>query len=94
MLYVPSNWWHEVITDDDEEGLSMGINYFFEPYYIRNRLEKEVFLHANRVYSHMEKGVDQTAFPCAKKHVCFKHSKKRSAGGWTRRRRRESKEEL
>lgn len=72
MIYVPSSWWHEVVTDDDDEGISIGINYFFEPYFVRRRDLKSVFLHENRMYAHLREGVNQTAELCAGKYICFK----------------------
>ena len=74
MIYVPSYWWHEVITNGDFEGKSIGINYFFEPFYIRRRAGKNVMLHKNRMYSHLF-GEAASAVPCAKKTICFKNSR-------------------
>jgi hypothetical protein len=73
MIYVPSYWWHEVITNGDFEGKSIGINYFFEPFYIRRRAGKHVMLHKNRMYAHLH-GEVASAVPCAKKNICFKKS--------------------
>ena len=71
MVYVPSMWWHEVSTDDDEEGLSMGVNYFFDPFFIRRRAQKQVYLHESRMYYHIKAGPDQLATPCTEKYVCL-----------------------
>jgi hypothetical protein len=34
-LFLPSHWWHEVISNPDEEGKSIATNKFFEPFYNR-----------------------------------------------------------
>lgn len=75
MIYVPSAWWHEVITDDNQEGLSAGINYFFDPYFVRRRDFGHVYLHESRKYSHIRSGPAQTARPCTNNYVCFRKIK-------------------
>jgi uncharacterized membrane protein YgcG len=80
MIYVPSQWWHEVITDDDEEAMSMGVNYFFDPFFVRNRDRAHVFMHRSRMYAHLAGG---GAAPCTGRHVCFteENTDESSTGG-------------
>ena len=68
LLYVPSHWWHEVesfnnqgdINPDEEAGrdggYSLGINWFFEPYFHRRGFQANlnVFQH-NRYYAHLKR---------------------------------------
>ena len=78
ILFVPSHWWHEVTSYDDEYGKSIGVNYFFEPYYHRpGYLSNHPNMQFNRHYSHIAdlKSVNV----CSKKNICFKKSKKRQS---------------
>ncbi len=73
MLYVPSFWWHEVTTQDDYEGKSIGLNYFFVPYYHQpGYLTKSIKFIYNRYYSHLREL--NTAYPCSKQNICFRSS--------------------
>jgi len=52
MLFQPSHWWHEVVSTPGPEGISIGVNYFFEPLYQRyNSLLP--FFTENRFYSNL-----------------------------------------
>ena len=90
MLYIPSAWWHEVTTEDNFEGMSIGINYFFEPNFLRRRIDRETILHESRFYYHLKAGVNQTAKACSKECVCFVED----ASNRVRRRKRKSHKEL
>lgn len=37
VVYVPSYWWHEVVSSGGDLGGPIGINWFFEPFYLRLR---------------------------------------------------------
>jgi len=47
VLYNPSHWWHEV-ESVPENGISVGINYFFQPFY--NRWDTTLQLEKNQHY--------------------------------------------
>ncbi len=71
ILYVPTDWWHEVTSFMDDEGKSIGVNVFFEPMYKKpgyRTLENSFLL--NRYYSHLYEL--NIATVCAKSQVCFK----------------------
>jgi hypothetical protein len=72
-LYIPSYWWHEVLTYDDEEHKSLGINYFFEPYFHRVRRDDAVYLTRSAVYQHFSgsRHPGGSVEPCESKYMCF-----------------------
>lgn len=52
VLYLPSHWWHQVDSyGDQSEGKTIGINYFFEPFYHRPLYKASIpLLQSNRYY--------------------------------------------
>jgi jumonji domain-containing protein 7 len=74
-LYIPSYWWHEVLTYDDEEHKSIGINYFFDPYYQRSRKGDATYLTRSAVYEHFRNQLGDakggSVVPCESKYMCL-----------------------
>ena len=75
VIYVPSHWWHEVTSRPDAEGKTVGVNYFFEPWYERlGHNNRSPVLVRNKLYGHLvgeEFGGVGLAQPCAAEEVCF-----------------------
>lgn len=73
ILFVPSDWWHQVTSKMDDEGKSIGVNIFFEPFYKKpgymTLLNSFV---RNRYYSHISD--IKSVRPCRKRSVCFVES--------------------
>ena len=82
ILFVPSHWWHQVTSYDDPDGKSIGVNYFYEPYYHRPGYEcTHPNMQFNRHYSHVahsSSGDLNNVDLCASKYICFKNSKSTS----------------
>lgn len=71
MLYIPSHWWHEVTSVDDEEGKSIGINTFYETFYNQRDMKSTSgYVIPNRYYSHLHKG--GKVIPCSREKICFR----------------------
>jgi len=70
ILYVPSHWWHQVISYDEDGGKSIGVNYFFEPFYDRPAYKcVPPYMIYNRHYSHIREL--KTVSLCSKENICF-----------------------
>lgn len=78
-LYLPSHWWHQVVSEPDEEGKSIGLNKFFEPYYHRyGMITTSNIFQRNRYYAHI---YDMNiANVCARRsrQVCYSNRKRKS----------------
>jgi len=59
VLFVPSNWWHEVESKPDPvEGLTIGTNIFYQPYFHHWGVSHP--LEYNEHYLHIRNGVSLT----------------------------------
>eukprot|EP01041_Mallomonas_annulata_P000659 gene659-1271_t len=75
ILFVPSHWWHQVISHNDEKGKSIGVNYFYEPFFHRPLYKaKSPLMQYNRYYSHISEL--KTVSLCDKENICFRNEKK------------------
>ncbi len=102
MLFVPGHWWHEVTSFPDQSTtstknttldesigqFSMGLNYFYEPFYLRKSFQSKVnIFHYNRYYTHINgdgivssypvlniEGADnlKSAYVCDSVNMCVK----------------------
>lgn len=73
LLYVPANWWHDVTSYDDEEGKSIGISHFYEPFYhIPGDTSKSFHHTLSEYYSHIrEDGVNTVELCDEGEFICF-----------------------
>ena len=73
VLYLPSRWWHEVESHGDDEGKTIGVNYFFRPFFHKLGFNEALpnFVR-NEHYAHLT-GEQQSAFACPHdpRRVCF-----------------------
>ena len=70
-LFVPSHWWHQVTSHDDTRGMSLGINYFYEPFYHRPGFQcRHPNMQVNRYYSHLTHAMGY-ADVCDSRYICF-----------------------
>jgi hypothetical protein len=77
MLYLPTEWWHEVTSFMDEEGKNIGVNMFYEPFYRKpGYLTLKNEFYENRFYSHIFGTKDVTV--CSKSAVCFTDGMKKT----------------
>ena len=82
MLYVPSHWWHQVTSHDDAHGKSVGVNYFYEPFYHRPGYRSvPPYMQRNRYYSHLT--TLRSAVPCDNELICLRESGRNRKGGRT-----------
>ena len=73
VIYVPAQWWHEVVSVPDDEGKTIGVNFFYEPlwnHYQYNTTSNIGVM--NRYYNYVLDKEHAVAKPCTDDTVCFK----------------------
>lgn len=60
ILFNPSHWWHEVQSGADEEGKSVGINWFLGPMYHHFFANSSTF-EPNRLYMHLADALQKSS---------------------------------
>lgn len=78
MLYLPTDWWHEVTSYMDDEGKNIGVNIFYEPLFRKPGYLtlKNDFLD-NRYYSHITETREVDV--CSKSTICFADEAKKKS---------------
>lgn len=76
VIYVPSHWWHEVISFPDDEGKTIGMNFFYEPLWNHYQFNSTSNVGViNRYYNYVLNDKTALANVCTEDTVCFREDK-------------------